>query len=67
MSVEIFHMFCQRQQTRKMKKQPQNSRIQHAVLIARNLTEVAGTGGLSPAGVPVAQVAHGTAVIVVVI
>lgn len=35
--------------------------------IARSLTQVAGTGGLSPAGVPVAQVAHGAAVIVVVI
>ena len=32
-----------------------------------NLTEVAGTGGLSPAGVPVAEVAHRAAVIVVVI
>ena len=39
----------------------------HRAKIARNLTEVAGTGGLSPAGVPVAQVAHGAAVIVVVI
>ena len=34
---------------------------------ARSLTEVAGTGGLSPAGVPVAEVAHRAAVIVVVI
>ena len=33
----------------------------------RSLTEVAGTGGLSPAGVPVAEVAHRAAVIVVVI
>ena len=39
----------------------------HRAKIVRNLTEVAGTGGLSPAGVPVAQVAHGAAVIVVVI